>query len=261
MIASVLCLKCGRELCKQVVGELCAYCRHPISDSVYGDYLIHADRAEVREMAEMARFLRYSFGFLGGLVLIGLVTTIAAGIGQRDLREGLADAFNILFAGALIAPVIAFIGVSVLTRRGHLAYYRARYWKQPYILWSSLAFGIVVVGLLIVSVFWDRLVVNLVIALWAATPTAAFLKGLQRLMRRVPDKQLADFANFAFWCAVFGGLAFYTLLLLRSVPLEWGWGDVQTGMTTICVIGCIALAVGGYRLLGAVEISLRKAAR
>lgn len=262
VVANVYCIRCGRNLKSSGIRERCAHCNHPVSDSVFGDYLVHADREYVKGLAEAARFVRIGSGFLGGLVGFGLLVTLITEITQRDLRQGIDSVFQLLFAGAMIAPLLAAVGLATLTNRHTVLYYKTRYFsggRLKYVCAVALAGLVVFVA---GSHWFGKPVGNLVLCGWAIIPAALFLHRIARLMRRVPDKELAAFAMFAYWGVLICGVALFCVLTLRSKAHEdRTWQDMQVGLTAIYVVGSIALGLGGYRLLNKVEDILLKAAR
>lgn len=262
VVADVYCIRCGHNLRSSGITRRCEHCNHPVSDSVFGDYLVHADREYVRHLAEAARFVRIGAGFLGGLVAIGLVVTLITEIAQRDLRKGIDSVFGLLFAGAMIAPLVAAVGLATLTNRHTVQYYQVRYLSGGNLIYLCVA---AVAGLLVfaAAAYWfDRPMANLVLSAWAVIPAALFMHRVARLMHRVPDKELAGLAKFAYWGVLVCGAALFCVLMLRGKALEdRTWQDMKLGLTAIYIVGSIALGIGAFRLLNRVEDILLKAAR
>lgn len=262
VVADVYCIRCGHNLRSRLISDKCPNCLHPVSDSVFGDYLVHADRDYVRQLAESAHFVRIAAAFLGGLIAIALVVTLIAEATRRELIHGIQSVFQIIFAGAMIAPLVAAVGLATLTQRHTFAYYQARYGSRRNVIALSVA-TILLLALLIYGAYWfSQPISNLVLTCWAVLPVAVFMRRVGKLMARVPDKELAAYGYFACWGVFISGVALFCVLTLRSMALaDKTWQDAQLGLTSLYIVGSLAFGIGGYRLLKRVEESLRKAAR
>jgi hypothetical protein len=259
VIADILCIKCGGSLQSQKIGEPCSQCGHAVSDSVYGDFLIHADRAAVRKLAEAARSVKAGAGLLGALVIVLLLLSVAT---ARDFQHGVAQVFNAMRFGAFIVPLIAVIGMATLTQRYSLAYYRARYVRRSFLVRAGIAVAVLLVGVVVAAVNFPRIAQNLAITLWTVVPAAMFLHGVRRLMQRVPNSELAGYARVAFIGVLACGAALFAVLMLQSLGAsDPDKQEMVLGFTIVCIIGGVMLGIGGYRLLARVEDVLFKAAR
>ncbi len=262
VIRDVLCIRCGVNLINLSTREGCPNCMHPVSDSVHGDYLIHTDPRQVRRLAEAARFVRLGALLLGVLVVLALLMTIATELIHRDFSRGISSVFRLLFAGAMIAPLLAAVGLCTLTNRRSFAYYQARFGNRAFINKVGLI-GLAILMLLTIGfAAAPRLVTNLLLALWAAGPAAVFMQRLGQLMRRVPNVELAMFARMAFWGVIISGIALFCLRYLSVLAADHkGWRDAHLGVTALYIVVAVAFGVGAYRLLVAVERLLQKTAR
>ncbi|RMF82986.1 MAG: hypothetical protein D6744_05545, partial [Planctomycetota bacterium] len=221
-----------------------------------GDYLVHADREYVRGLADAARFVRIGAGFLGVIVAVAWLLALFT---SGDFNTGVDRAFDVLFAGALITPLLAVIGIITLTARRSLAYYRARYGARRQPLWLSLAGLAVAIGLLVAMLYVGSIVAHVLLTVWTVAPLAVFLKGLASLLARVPHKVLATFARMAYAGVLLAGPLLFGILTLRRAGSDWT--DVRIGSEIIAVILGIAGAIALYRLLLLVERQLLRAAR
>lgn len=257
IIADVLCVRCACNLRNLLVSDRCPNCYHPVSDSVHGDYLIHADKPLVRSLAEAARVLEFGLLILGGLIGLAL---LAALISARVITELVEYAFNIVYAGAMIAPVIASIGLILLTSRHAAAYYRVRCGNRRWLLRGGLTVLLVLSILSACALIFGRAALTIATVLWFAVPLAAFYRGLESLMRRVPNKQLASFAR-----TLLVGLAGFSLLsmLIHVANMQNSpeWEDSRIAFSAICSLGGIALGVATHQLIVRVRKTLQSIAR
>ena len=257
VVVEILCVRCGGSLRSQVIGERCARCLHPVSDSVFGDYLVHADRGYVRSLADAARFVRIGAGFLGAIIAVALVLALFT---SRGFNAAIDRAFDVLFAGGMISPLIAVIGLITLTSRRSFAYYRARYRNRRRLVRLWIVGGVSIVALVLAILFVGSIVANLLLTLWITVPLATFLSGLASVLMRVPNKMLATFARLAHWGAILGSGLIMAILTLRGLSGPQ-WIDARTGCEVIAVIFGIAGGIALYRLLLLCEHQLERAAR
>jgi len=259
VIVEVLCIRCGRDLRGQKIGQRCPQCDHPVSDSVYGDFLIHADRATVLKLADAARTVKAGAGLLGLLVLALVLLALGT---ASNFAQGVSRVFDVMLFGALMVPIPATVGLVTLTQRYSWAYYRARYGRPAFLKRAALVMLLLLTLLIVLSLRYPVVVLNAALTLLAVAPTAMFLHGLRRLMQRVPNAELAGFARVAFVGVLVCGVALFVVLMLRSVGANNpDKQDLFLGSTVVCVVGGVMLGVGGYRLLVRVEQVLLRAAR
>jgi hypothetical protein len=259
IISDVLCVKCGRNLHDLFVTQRCPDCGHPASDSVHGDYLIHADHEVVRGLADAARVIEYGTGILGGLVCIAV---LAALISARSLDAAVDSAYDIIFAGAVISPVLAILGLLLLTARHSAAYYWVRYGNPRGLLRLGLLLVLVLAVIVIARYYFGVIALRIGIVFWFVVPLAAFLRGVERLMRRVPNNQLAAFARAAFvGVLAFGALAILVILLRHWSVNDPSLRDSQLAFAAINALAGLALGVAAFQLVVRVRRTLSSIAR
>lgn len=256
--ADLLCVRCGANLRGQSVNDGCANCHHPISDSVHGDYLIYSDPVSVRKLGDAARMVLYGALLLIWLTAIALVGTLFTG---HYLPQIINNAFDVMRFGAAIAPVIAAVGLVMLTPRRTLAFHLARLRRPRRMTQMCLLAAFVIAVVCVASYFAANLVAIVGLVLWITIPIGAFLRGVRGLMLRIPDYTLARMANNEFIAFLALGIASFGVLLLREYAFEHGWEDALVGLTAlICTVGVI-VAIRGYILLVRVRDALDRAAR
>jgi hypothetical protein len=237
VIARRYCIKCGTDLRGQHVDANCPSCQHPIYDSVYGAFLIDAPPQEARRLYNMAPIVLYPMYFLAGLAGLWLAMTL---ISARGLDQAIDNAFLVVLLCGMLNAVVALVGAVVFTGRHSAAYYLAKYGNAR----TAIKLG---VGLVLFSVAlalsWGRFVAPVVEVAFAAAPAAVFLQRLGNLMRLVPNKKLAAYANTAFAVTCALGVTALLILLLEPHALKgsepWGFVLVLKLLATLC-----ALALG-----------------
>lgn len=254
VVGLVLCLRCGRSLRGRTVHERCENCLHPVSDSVYGDYLIHSDRPVVRRLADAARFLFIAAAFLAGMTAIGLIVSLFS---SRDMGQAFTRAYDIVQYGAVILPIVAGIGITVLTTRGSAAYYYAHYFSNR----SGRRIAVITVAAALASIagayFAPTVTGSVFFAIWVFLAPALFLIGLEALMHRVPNAKLALHSRFLLIAlGVLGALALGIAVLRPYALNDAEAGNILLGMRIIAVLGSVAFAAAGLRLLHTVHRTL-----
>lgn len=255
----VLCIRCGHSLKNQFANQRCQNCLHPNSDSVYGDYLIHSDRDVVWRLYDTATSIIYGALLVGGLIAIATLVSLFS---APSVPASIERAFDMLFTGAMICPILSFVGITLLTRRHYLAYYRARYANRRFVSRSSVVLAILLAGVIACTFFAPRSVEVIVLTGWTTIPPAMFMQGLVGLMRRVPNLKLAGYAGGAMLGVCCLGVLACTVLLLR--PLAMGdpdWEGALMALTVLTAVGGIAMGAACLRLLYFVRTTLRVAAR
>jgi len=247
IISDVLCIRCGTNLRDLQVADRCPNCRHPASDSVHGDYLIHADKPLVRGLAEAARVIEFGIIILGGLLGLALLASL---ISARSITHLIEPAYNLVFAGAMISPIIATIGLILLTTRHTASYYWVRFGNKRALLRFGLAFAMILAAAVASTIFFGVIALKIGTVIWFAVPLGAYFRGLERLMIRVPNKQLAAYSRMM----LVGMIAFSAIAILIFFIRKLGgddksWADSQTAFSAInCIIG-VALGVASYQLI------------
>lgn len=259
IIGDVLCIRCGHSLRDQGVNQRCQNCLHPNSDSVYGDYLIHSDRDVVWRLYDTATAVIYGAILVGGLIATATLVSLLSASGAPAAIERV---FDMLFTGAMICPILSFVGITLLTRRRYLAYYRARYANRRYALRGIMGMATLLTVLVACLIFMPRSIEVVILVLWTTIPPAMFMHGLVALMRRVPNLSLAGYASAAMLgvCAL-GVLACTVLLLRPYATVSADWQGALMALTVLTALGGIAMGVACLRLLFMVRMTLRVAAR
>jgi hypothetical protein len=247
VVADLRCIKCGISLRGQSVNALCQQCGHPCSDSVYGDYLIYSDRTEIDRLDEAARVIIYGGVLLGVIITVAMLCMIAS---SQSTVEAIRRGFDTLWAGVLLSPVIATTGMVLLTRRYSIAYYEAKYFHRSFFIRAGiwLALALTLAG--VAAYFRARDFQVLLLAAWATLPSAAFMKGLARLMRRVPNVKLAGIAQVlasGIWVTGVLSLLFNWLRPLAVARSDWEAPLLSLQVLVSC--GWLALGIAGLRLL------------
>lgn len=259
IIGDVLCIRCGRNLRDFRVPDRCPDCGHPASDSVHGDYLIHADRPVVRTLADAAQMVEYGILVLGGLMIIGLLVSLIA---ADSLEAAVDTAYDIVFAGAVISPVIAAVGLLLLTTQRSAAYYWVRYGNRRALLRFGLLLALAIALIALAGYYLGRVAMQIGIVLWFSVPLGAFFRGVERLMRRVPNNQLATFARATFAGLIAFGLLSILIILIRYWSVsDPSWADSQLAFTAINALAGVALGVATYLLIVRVRRTLYGVAR
>ena len=254
IIADLLCVKCGANLRGCHVSDRCPNCYHPASDSVHGDYLIHSDREVVQGLAEAARLVELASAVLGVLMVVALATGV---ISARSLEVAVERAFRVVLATAVLTPVIATLGLVLLTTRHSAAYYWVRYGNPRGLLRVGLGLAGLVALLVVAWHLFGVIALRVGTVLWFGVPMGAFLRGIRQLMRRVPNNPLAAYAQ-----AMFAGLlAFAALAVLTILLRDWPgqtaqWRDSQLALSAISTLAGLGLGVAGFSLVVRVRRTL-----
>jgi hypothetical protein len=259
IVADVLCIRCACNLRNLKIAERCPNCNHPVSDSVHGDYLIHADKPLVRGLAESAQVIEYGMLILESLMGLAL---LAALISDRSVAALVEHTFRIVYAGAMISPVIATIGLVLLTTRHTAAYYWVRYGNKRTLLRGGLVFALILAVAVTCTLFFGIIALEIGTVFWFAIPLAAFLRGLERLMSRVPNKQLAAFSRGMFVGLIaFGLFAILIFVVEKLAADDPSWSESLAAFRGLAGVGGILLGVMAHQLLLRVRRTLLSIAR
>ncbi len=256
VVADLRCIRCGMSIQGLSVGGPCTHCGHPCSDSVYGDYLIYSDRAEVERLEEAARLVQYG-GMVAGLIMVAAVVGMVVRAG--DAVEAIRGAWDGVYAGVMVFPLIGTMGMVLLTRRYSVAYYEAKYFHQRVLIRAGLVVGLVLVALGVAAYYLPRTLQVVLLCAWATLPVVAFLRGVVRLMRRVPNLALAGRAGAlgaAVWAA--GLLMLLSEVLRPHCPQNADWEAALIALQAFLAAGWIALGAGIYHLLVVIRRGFRQ---
>jgi len=255
VVAAMFCIKCGDDLRGLSVEDRCPTCRHPIYDSVYGGYLVDASQREPRRLYEMSKVVYYPALFLGGLGAVMLLAELA---NARSFTEAVNRVFDVGLFCAMLSMLVALVGIAAFTGRHSPEYYRARYVSVRFLVPASVVLVAVAVGVGVVLYYGGQFAQAVVQVALAFIPAAIFLQRLSDLMRRVPNKKLATFANLAL--ALTCGLAAAALAILvleRCFPEHSDLVGFRIALTLVADLAGIGLAIATLRLLILARRTLR----
>ncbi len=218
VIADVLCVECGWNLRSYQLTDRCPKCGHPVSDSVFGDYLVHADRLRVRRLSDHARLVFYGAGFVAALAGVAGLATL---FGARSAPDAVSGLYSVLLMAAMLVPIPAGIGIVLLTQRRSLAWYQA--WLRQRLASRMRQLAAVLVGAALLMGGVGAFLAlgmqfgELLLIAWFVLPVSAFWRGFERLMQRLPDRILAGRSRMLF----VGTLVFTALALgIRLLDLR-----------------------------------------
>lgn len=243
----VFCVRCGANLRGRSVHDPCSGCYHPVSDSVWGDYLIYSHPTEIKRLCDAATLVIYGASLTVATVVAALIATL---FGAGSIVDGVQRSFDMMFAGAMISPVVAGTGVALLTRRHSAAYYRAKFRSVRALLKPILIAIATVIVCVVTSYYFWWIVQSCVLVVWATAPTAMFFRGLARLMHGIPNKKLGSQSYAMFVCTWMLGVAALVVRLARPhVVGSVDWQGPVLALTFVAVLGGACLAFFGFRLL------------
>lgn len=237
VIARRYCIKCGTDLRGHLVDADCPSCQHPIYDSVYGAFLIDAPPQEASRLCSMAPIVLYPMYFLAALTALWLGMTLLT---ASSFDQAVDSAFDVVLLCGMLNAVVSLVGTVVFTGRHSAAYYLATYGNARTAIKLGLGLTLFIAAL---ALSWGYFMQSAVQVAFAAVPAAVFLQRLGNLMRLVPNKKLAAYANttFAVTCAL--GITALLIQLLGPFALKgsepWGFVLVLKLLATLC-----ALALG-----------------
>ena len=251
IIAATRCIKCGVDLRGASVNEPCPQCGHPCSDSVYGDYLIYSDSAEIERLDEATRLVIYGTAVTGVIIVAAIV---AAALMSPSFPDAVRQAYRTLFAGVLIFTVVATTGIVLLTRRCSVAYYEAKYFQVRVMVRAGLITIAVLAAIGVAAAYVPEYVRDVLLVVWATVPAVIFMGGLARLMGRMPNIKLANLARGI--RAVVWVLGCLTLICRCFSPHCVGkadWEPLIIAVQLILTLGWIGFGFATFRLLLAIH--------
>ena len=244
IVADLRCIKCGVNLRGCSINDPCQQCGHPTSDSVYGDYLIYSDRSETHRLEDATRLIIYATIVTGLLFVIATPVLVAT---APTLIDAIQRAYDMLFTGVLLFPVVAVTGIALLTRRHEAAYYEAKYFNERGMIRAGLIALTALTGLSLAAYYFPHTVQCCLLVAWATVPAAMFFGGLSQLMRRMPNIRLANFSRGICVGVYILGLLTLAFMLLRPRAMDnpnlqgalialqflttWGW--LCLGLTSL----------------------------
>lgn len=259
VVAAKYCVECGTNLRGHSVEGRCPTCRHPIYDSVYGGYLVDASPREPRRLHEMSNIVYYPALFLGGLTAIMILAELTS---VTTFAEAVKSVFDAGLFGATLSLLVALVGIAVFTGRHSAAYYRARYVNARFVLRAGAFLVVALVGVVLMLYFGGHFARALLQVGLAAGPAAVFLQRLSIMMRRVPNKKLATFANLALALTCALAVAAFAIQALQPYAPEGSdLAGFLVALTFVADVGGIGLGIAALRLLLLARRTLRAICR
>jgi hypothetical protein len=255
VVAAKFCIRCGSDLRGLSIEDRCPTCRHPIYDSIYGGYLIDASRQEPRRLYEMSKIVYYPALFLGALSAVMLLAEVFS---AHSFAEAVTRVFDVGLFCATLSLLVALVGIAVFTSRHSAEYYRARYVSARFLVPAGVFFALGATAVGVILYYGGAFAQAVAQVALAFIPAAVFLQQLSNLMRRVPNKKLATFANLAL--ALTCALAAATLAILvlqRYVQQQPDLGGFLIALTFAADLGGLGLGLATLRLLVLARRTLR----
>jgi hypothetical protein len=162
----------------------------------------------------------------------------------------------------MLSMLVALVGIAVFTGRHSADYYRAKYVSARFLVPAGVFTMFVVVGVGLLLRYGEWYAQAFLQVALAAAPAAIFLQRLSKLMRRVPNKKLATFANLAL--ALTCGLAAAALAVLVLQAFETNAPDLAgfvVALTFVADVAGVGLGILTLRLLLLARRTLRGISR
>ena len=112
---------------------------------------------------------------LGGLLAIGMLVSL---VSADSIDDAVKRAYEIVFAGAVISPVIAAVGLVLLTTRHSAAYYWVRYGNPRALLWFGLFIALGIAAVAVAASVFGYVAMRIGLVLWFTVPLGAFVRGV-----------------------------------------------------------------------------------
>ncbi len=242
----VFCVECGADLRGKLISALCD-CGHTVTDSVYGDFLMYQEQRDLRRLNGALGLLQYVGIALVALVGLGVISAVRASASAEQAVEGI---FDVIFSVTLLTPLPATLGITLVTRKRSLAYYRARYGDNRFLAIATGALAILIVLLVFVPDSYRKAFKHTLLVAFAAVPSLIFLIGFSRLMRHMPHRGLAalSFGAFVATC-VLAALA-WGVLILRPVSQDsYNTGGLVLTLSGLAILISLGVAAATIRML------------
>lgn len=257
--AHLPCVHCGCDLRLYPATLSCPDCALPIADSLYGEYLQDAEPGYVRRLAEAAQVMTLGLALLMALAALAIIGSAPAAPTLRGAVEG---AYRLVLALALLAPLLALIGLFVMATRGQGSATMplkvvARRLRRP-LLW--IAPLIASAGAAAIAI--PPLAPAILLAAWIIWPSTALLHHIEALMQRVPSPELARLAGRLLWLVGSTALGFVgvrTLEMFRPAPGS-DLDVVALMLMVLTLLSAVTLAGLSVLLLNRVRALLWKTA-
>ena len=175
---------------------------------------------------------------------------LASIVTASNMNSLVNQTYNMVFVGMVLSPVVATIGLVLLTTRHAAAYFWARYGNRRTLLRLGLILGLVLVIFILCAYFIGQVAFQIGIVIWFTIPLGLFFRGLENLMHRVPNNQLATFSR-----GMLVGLIAFSILSIVIIFIRFqcrddpSWGESLTAFAGINTVGGIGLTIAAYQLL------------
>ncbi|MBI5864385.1 MAG: hypothetical protein HZB38_07745 [Planctomycetes bacterium] len=256
IVADILCVNCGAKIRGQYLADNCYECNHPNTDSVYGDLLVYNDdKTVVTRLHESASVVIYSAAFTG---IVGLVVMLMPMMNANNAIDVIHRAFEGIKFAVLIFPLVAFVGILLLTRHGTLKYLEQKYTNIAFLIRAAVYLLIFISVIMLASRRVGSYMRVAAFLVWTMAQPILFLRGLYSLLRRVPNLPLAAWCNFliaGIGLLGIGGTAVH--YLDRLVPNDPTWEGPVTALKVIVVLCCMGWAAGVFAVLRATRRTLQ----
>jgi hypothetical protein len=255
IVADILCVNCSAKIRGQYLTENCYQCGHPNTDSVYGDLLVYSeDKTAVTHLHESALVVIYSAMFTGVLGLIIMLMPMLSATGAIDV---IARAFDGITFAVLVFPLVAFVGMLLLTRHRSLNYFAERYANVAFLVRAAIFLIVAVAAIGLAARYVGPALRVVAFLVWTMLPPIMFFRGLAGLLKRVPNLPLAAWCNFLIAGIVLlglGGVGVAFMAPLANQSAEWE-GPV-VALKAITVLATIGWSIGAFAILRATKRTL-----
>ena len=211
-------------------------------DSIVGMDLRRVSRPSRERQAASTQVILIAAGLLG--TLIG-AAVLAAALAAGSFDDFIMRAFDTMLAGAFLFSTLGALGVLLLTppdklgldvskRRTHLIAFGGIGGASALIYW--LTFG--------------QVGSTLIPTMWAVGPGGLMVRGIEHLMRELPEKRVARLARIVFRTLIMAGAGVLAVLVLRVLALRNS--DLEgllLASTLLTVLLGLATTVSGMTLL------------
>lgn len=255
IVADILCVNCSAKIRGQYLTEGCYQCGHPNTDSVYGDLLIYTeDKTVVTRLHESALVVIYSAMFTG---VLGLIIMLMPMLSASSAIDVVTRAFDGLQFAVLVFPLVAFVGMLLLTRHRSLSYFEERYANAAFIVRAAvfLIIGVAAIGL--ASRYFAPELRVAAFLIWTMLPPILFFRGLAGLLKRIPNLPLAAWCNFVIAGIVLIGIGGVTVVYMAPMANQSAeWEGPVVALKAITVVATIGWAIGAFAILRATKRTL-----
>lgn len=260
LIAGVPCVGCGYDLRGLSKGNACPECGRPMSDSVYPDRLLFADRVWLTRVAHGARRLMilapigcvaYMFAFVAPQIMALRSEpdpTWTLAVIQKEMGSALTRGSLLVIALMWIAFAWAWFDAS-LPEPGRDGPWSRRLARALILVWAGIAIGDIVVGVVVPThrMHWET-VQFFIETLVGVAAVAAMAQYGRVLGRRIPNESLVRYSRLvAVLSVLFAAVWLVGLVIAFVEPALSGYVNYMIVMLFPFV--ALAYFVGLYRAL------------